>query len=321
MLFIVSDELNIEPQDRVGIIFSNTNHTKVDFYITFRPFSQYSTDSILYQIERVVQSNTLFFADDNLIINIDHVKIPVGYASRSHIGKSSDKYYKLHKRSIFSPVLRDEDHGLCLAVSIVVAIAYSTGDTTKYNYLTYAGHYSVLIQEAHLICSNSSVDLQNGGGVDEVIKFQQFLGAEYRIVVYASRDGKTILFKACHDNYKYTINLLFDDSHYSVVLSPTAAFSTAYFCGFCCIGYTTKFGHTRCRAKCNKCFQSPPCINEAPIKCMSCKREFINSSCLQNHILNGVCDKFKICQECYLQHICCKEKYRPYLWHKILQYM
>lgn len=303
LLSLVEEELNIEPQDKVGIVFNNTNNTRADFCISFRPFSQYSPELILFAIEKLIQSNTLFFTDDNLIINIDHAKIPVGYGIRSHIGKSSDRYYKLHKRSIFSPNLRNEDYGLCLAVALVAAVAHSTGDTAKYYYLTYTGNYGELIQEARLLCSKANVNLQYGGGVDELIKFQQYLGVEYRIVVYASRDGKAIFFKACHDNFKYSINLLFDEAHFSYILSPTAAFSTAYFCGYCCIGYTTKFGHIRCRAKCNKCFQSPPCINDAIIKCYSCNREFVNATCLQNHVLNGACEKFKICPECYSTYI------------------
>lgn len=162
LLSIAESELNIEPQDRVGIIFNNTNHTRVDFCISFRPFSQYSTESILFEIERVIQSNQLFFTDDNLLINIDHVRIPVGYGRRSHIGKSSDKYYKLHKRSMFSPNLRTEDYGLCLAVSIVVGIAHLTDDINRYNYLTYSGNYDELIQEARNLCSNAHVNLKWG---------------------------------------------------------------------------------------------------------------------------------------------------------------
>lgn len=43
-------------------------------------------------------------------------------------GKSADKYYKLHKRSMFSPDLRAEDNGLCLAVAIAAGIAYTSND-------------------------------------------------------------------------------------------------------------------------------------------------------------------------------------------------
>lgn len=116
---------------------------------------------------------------------------------------------------------------------------------------------------------------------------------EYRKVVYTSRGGKEIFFKACHDNYNYTLNLLVEKSHYNFVLSATVAFSTAYFSGYCCIGYSSKLGH----------IQSPPCRNNAAIKCSSCQREFANANCFQNNVLRRICEKFKICQKCYTTYV------------------
>lgn len=303
LLLIVEHELRIQPHDRVGIIFSNSNHAKVDFSLSFRPFSQYSTDSILFELEKVIQSNTEFFSDDNLVINVDHVRVPVGCGNkpRYHIGKSTEKYYSIHKRSMFSPVLNPE--GLCLAVVIVAGKAYVSDDVNRYNFLTYNQNYTDLIKESRELCIKANVDLTHGGSIDEIIRFQNFLGIDYRIVVYASRNGKVILFKACHDGFKHTINILFDENHYSLILSPTAVFATAYFCKYCCIGYTSKLGHSRCRVRCNKCFQSPPCENNALINCSSCNREFANASCFQNHKNNKICDMIKVCQTCCTSYI------------------
>lgn len=231
LLQIIEESLQIQPQDRVGIVFTNTNNARVDFSLSFRPFCQYSTDSILFEIENVIQSNSLFFTDDNLIINIDHVRVPVGYGRNNHIGKSTERYFKLHERSIFSSDLQPKDYGLCLAVSIVVGIAHTADDINRYNFLTYKGNYDDLIQEARALCFNTNVDLSQGGGIDEIIAFQQYLGPDYRITIYASRDGKNIYFKACHDYYKYALNILLDENHYSLILSPTAVFAIAYFCG------------------------------------------------------------------------------------------
>lgn len=183
---------------------------------------------------------------------------------------------------MFSPVLNTED-GLCLAVTLVAGIAYTSDDVNRYNFLTYNQNYPDLIKEARDLCFRANVDLTHGGGIDEIVGFQKFLGPDYRIVVYASCGGKVVFFKACHDGYKYSIHILLDENYNSLILSPTAVFATSYFCKYCCIGYTTKLGHSRCRVKCNKCFQSPPCDNNAPIKCSSCKREFANATCFQNN--------------------------------------
>lgn len=37
---------------------------------------------------------------------------------------------------------------------------------------------------------------------------------------------------------------------------------------------------------------------DAIIKCSSCKREFANAACFQNHIIHSVCARFKMCLNC-----------------------
>lgn len=61
LLIIIENELAIQPHDRVGINFNNTNNCRADFSLSFRPFNQYSTHSILNELEKVIQSNSLFF--------------------------------------------------------------------------------------------------------------------------------------------------------------------------------------------------------------------------------------------------------------------
>lgn len=214
---MIKEDLNILPQDRVGFNFENTENIKLSFGISFRRYDQYSPELILAALERVLQSNERFFVDENLVINIDHVKVPIGYGRRQHIGKSSEEFFKLHKNSMFINELKDEHSSLCLATAIVVSIAYAT-NINLYNSLTYKRNYLDLIGAAQKFCSDSGVDLSNGGGIDEFIKFQNFIGTEYRMTVFMSRDGHNIYFKSCHFGYKYTINLLLDNEHYSVIL-------------------------------------------------------------------------------------------------------
>lgn len=79
-------------------------------------------------------------------------------------------------RSIFSSNLQPNDHNVCLATSIVVGIDHATNHI---DYLT--------INEAKTLCVDAGVNLQHGGGIDEVIKFQKDLDQDYRIVVYTSQ--------------------------------------------------------------------------------------------------------------------------------------
>lgn len=132
------------------------------------------------------------------------------------------------------------------------------------------------------------------------------------ITVFTSRDGRSIYFKSCHSNYKYTINLLLDCEHYSVVLRPTAAFATSYFCKHCSVAYTTQLVHRKCVVKCNSCLYSPPCQKQIDITCRACNRTFLNPDCYQNHKNIKLCSKLRlclICSVCYTvkkksDHIC-----------------
>lgn len=298
LLSIASSELRIAAQDRVGLIFTNTNNVKANFSISFRRFDQYNPDVILTDLENVIQSNSKFFVDDNLLVNIDHVRIPVGFGRRRHVGKTRDSYFKIHKRSIFLPKLKEIHYGLCLPVSIVIAKAYVSGDVNRYNYITYNGNYNELINEAQQLTNDACVDLTAGSGIDEIIKFQNFLGMTYRITVFLSRDGKKIYFKSCHNTYKHTINLLLDDGHYSVILNPTGAFAASYFCSHCSTTYEAKFGHKNCPLKCNSCFCKPQCVKIIPSKCNDCQRIFVSTECFSKHITHGICTSFKICGNC-----------------------
>lgn len=94
-------ELSLEGHDKVGFSFNNTENEKISFNISFRRFDQYSSELILSALNNVLQSNTNFLHDDNLIINIDAIKMPIGYGRKTFIGKNSVDFYKIHKNSIF----------------------------------------------------------------------------------------------------------------------------------------------------------------------------------------------------------------------------
>lgn len=311
LLSTIARDLQVRPADRIGINFANVNNDKLNFAFSFRRFDQYNADLVLNGLETVIQSNSRFFLDDCLVVRVDHVVVPVGFGRRTHVGKTTAEYFKLHKSTIFNPILKSEHNTICLAVAIVIAQAYAT-DINQYNFLTYNRNYDALINSAEILCLNANVDLSNGGGIDEIIQFQDYLGCDYRITVFSSRDGKKKYFKSCHTNYKYTINLLLDCEHYNVVLKPTAAFATQYFCEHCSTCYTDRFGHKKCVIKCSSCLCTPLCVKEIEMKCDDCNRIFVSPRCYHNHIRNSLCSKLKLCKNCTVcytvkkntEHIC-----------------
>lgn len=158
LLSTIAQDLSIRPADRVGINFANIDNDKLNFAFSFRRFDQYTADMVLSGLESVIQSNDRFFLDDCLNVRVDHVAIPVGYGRRSHVGKTTDEYFKLHKSSIFNPKLELEHNTICLAVCIVVARAYAT-DINQFNFLTYFRNYEDLINAAKFSCQVAGVDL------------------------------------------------------------------------------------------------------------------------------------------------------------------
>lgn len=60
MIATIRDELNIQPQDRVGFSFNNDTNNYIDFSLSFRRFDQYNSTLILSALENVLQSNSKF---------------------------------------------------------------------------------------------------------------------------------------------------------------------------------------------------------------------------------------------------------------------
>lgn len=94
---VIKSDLNITSQDRIGINFANPDNEKINFVFSFRRFDQYNPEMILSGLENVIQSNSKLFLENNLSVNVDHVKIPLGFGRRCYIGKSNDEYFKIHK--------------------------------------------------------------------------------------------------------------------------------------------------------------------------------------------------------------------------------
>jgi hypothetical protein len=75
------------------------------------------------------------------------------------------------------------------------------------------------------LLATTGIDLTHGGGIPELIKFQEHY-KEYRIVVFGGLNCKDLVFDGQVESEK-RINLLYDDvtHHYHVINSVTGALS------------------------------------------------------------------------------------------------
>lgn len=304
LLELLRTMLNIQSQDYVGMIFNNENSVRSDFSISLRRFDQYDAELIFTQLNNVMQSNEEFIISDKLIIHIDHVEMPLGFGRVVRLaGTQLTQYVEDRGRAMYSPNLKPEHNTLCLAVALVVGKAYVDGITNKnrYNYLTYPPNYQGLIDEAHRLCNESGVDLSNGGGLDELRGFHDYLQPEYEITVYNCSRGRTTYFKPCNEGVeKKRINLLLENNHYVMILTTPAAFGFGYYCEPCNSGFSDALRHRTCPYKCPCCYAKPPCAKRTQnIMCNECNRGFRSTSCFNSHIKSKLCSKIKICGKCY----------------------
>jgi len=119
------------------------------------------------------------------------------------------------KRSIVEIKAREN----CLAQALIIGIAKLTNDS---NYVTYRKGYMIRSVVNHLLAT-TGIDLTNGGGFPELMKFQEHF-KEYRIVVFGGLNCDDKVFDGQVESEK-RISLLYDfvSKHYHVMNNLTVA--------------------------------------------------------------------------------------------------
>jgi len=81
--------------------------------------------------------------------------------------------------------------------------------------------------------NTTGVDLTNGGGLNELEQFQNYL-SDYKIVVYDGLNPDRIIFSGnSHSNNKLYLLYGTDSGHYNVITNLKAAMAKRYICNAC----------------------------------------------------------------------------------------
>jgi hypothetical protein len=154
--------------------------------------------------EKVAQSNTRFNAIGRLVV-IHSVSMPVGFGRTALRTKDRQLANMAHlKRSIIE--VKAENN--CLAHALIIAIARMNKNP---NNKLYRKGYKIKIRSVvESLLEATGIDLTNGGGIPELIRFQEHFH-EYKIVVYDGLHCGSILFEV-HLVPPKRVNLLFDDT-------------------------------------------------------------------------------------------------------------
>ena len=274
--------------------------------LPFMPLSRLTTERVLDEIERVIQSNREFRLNDRVQVNLIHVAMPNGGTSTKRSEINLEKHLA-KKGSIIRIQNKDE---ICLARALVVSIAKIENDN---RYRCIADQRKPL--QARLACDlHEKANVCIGPcGLVEVKQFQTYL-TEYQINIVSKDHQNSIIYSGPEKEKR--IYLFLHDNHYDVITSMPAFFARKRYCHTCNKPYDHTGDHI-CPDLCKLCyFQSCPVDSWVP--CTDCNRFFKSQECFARHKQNigqgkSLCASFAKCGQCH--NVVRRGQLRPDLHH------
>ncbi|CAB4022845.1 Hypothetical predicted protein, partial [Paramuricea clavata] len=219
------------------------------------PRERLTTERVLAEFERVIQSNRHFHLDDSVDVNVVHVEMPHGGTGTKRAEINLETHL-MKKRSIIRIQNNDQ---ICLARALVVAKAKIENDSRDRQIRNPERPLQTrLARELH---QNAAVPL-GPCGLDEVKQFQTYL-SNYQINI-VSKDHQNALIYTGPDQEK-RIYLYLHDNHYDVITKMPGFFARKKYCHTCKKAYDHREDHL-CPNAC-KCCRFPDCPIESWVHC------------------------------------------------------
>ena len=285
----ILDEMigGVPPQDQVRVVIHSN---QLEYPITF-PFmtpERLTTEQILAEFQRVIQSNQEFRLNDTVDVNVIHVSMPSG-------GKGNKRSeINLEKKRSIVRIQNDDD--LCMARALVAAKAKLDNDH-QYKYVAdYRKPMQTrLAQELH---QNAGVPL-GPCGLEQAKQFQAYL-TDYQINIVSKEYSNKIIFTGPEKEKK--IYLYMHNNHYDVITKMPGFFACNYYCHTCKKAYNNQEEH-RCPNACNCCGFPSECPIVSWQTCQDCHRLFKSQQCYQQHKQSrgdaqSVCQSLVKCMKC-----------------------
>ena len=287
--------------DQVRFVLSS-NQLQTPIALPFCPLEELTTEKVLSQVEKVVQSNEEFRLNDTVNIDIIRVEMPQG-SGRSKVKRQTwnIRDYLKQKKSIITINNKDD---LCLARALVVSIARIEKDP----------RYTRIIRSESVVQRERAFDLHEAAnvplgscGLKEVDLFQHYL-VNYPIIVVSGDQDNTIIYPPrprANPNPEKSIYLYYQANHFDVITKLPGFLNTSYFCHACHKGYDVTTDHM-CDGMCQSCRGFGCTIEDNGITCQECDRLFKNQTCYDRHKqepINGggrtVCEAVRKCPKCH----------------------
>ena len=287
--------------DQVRFVLSS-NQLQTPISIPFCPLEELTTEKVLSQVEKVVQSNEEFRLNDTVNIDIIRVEMPQG-SGRSKVKRTTFNIrdYLKKKKSIIT--INNKDN-LCLARALVVSIARIEKDPRL---VTIMRQESVAQRERAFDLHEAANVPLGSCGLKEVDLFQHYL-VNYQIIVVSGDQGNAIIYPPqppANPDPEKSIYLYYQANHFDVITKLPGFLNTNYFCHQCHKGYDHTTDHL-CPAQCGSCRGFGCTIEDNGMTCNECHRFFKNQTCYDRHKqepINGgggtVCEAIGKCPKCH----------------------
>ena len=288
--------------DQVRFVLQS-NQLQSPISLPFCSLEELTTEKVLSQVEKVVQSNEEFRLNDTVNIDIVRVQMPQG-SGRSNVKRQTwdIREYLQGKKSVIC--INNKDN-YCLARALVVAIARIEKDP-RYDQIRNSSR-PLQYQRAFALHQAASVPFDIPCGLKEVDLFQQHL-TNYQIIVVSGDQNNTIIYPPrppANPNPEKTIYLYYQANHFDVITKLPGFLNTNYFCHVCHKGYDHTTDHL-CDGMCKSCRGFGCTVENNGIICKECDRFFKNQVCYDRHKqepINGggrtVCQAVRKCPKCH----------------------
>ena len=249
-------------------------------YIHFNTVSDLSVRDILSEIERVLQSFSVFNLNNDVIISVIHVKVP--------IGSGCDSIYHLFTKKRCVIHVSNNDRS-CAARALVIgkALADADGDRNDDEFKRFCSSGEEQSDLARKLCGDAGFPFDTPVELSDFDDLSRPLHG-YRVIIVSQNHLNSIVYDNKMVSTK-VISLYHRNNHYDVLTSLPGFFGRAHFCYKCYASTNSYFQHS-CKYTCKLCrhIHDVEYGDEVEwILCVKCNRSFKGRKCFDLHLVKA----------------------------------
>jgi len=261
-----------DDNDIVSMKFTNEFLDR-PIYINARKCN-WNHEDFLNKIFKISQSNTQYFIDGNIQLELTIVKKVSGSGKRK--APVNIELSRKKKKSVV--VIHNNDNG-CGYMAIALAKIKADGQTDRKEYqLVVRNCFNRLTNLGSDLASVCNLDFKNPLCINDLVAIDKYLKPKYQLMVI---NGVSMTLDFRGELAERQLYIEFLNNHYNTVNSIPGYFDCKYFCAKCFKGYQNIEKH-KCPNGCEKCHSEFKCVGEI-INCKDCHRDFNGYLCLKSH--------------------------------------